>query len=629
MSRTCWRLWTSFFAGLLLTFGLFSESGIAAADKSRSVVEWSRDYGSRSEGEGVIPTSDGGYLAVGSIYDTDGTSGYSYPKAYVLKLDAEGGVEWERKLKYRATRNSAYRAIETKEGGYLVAGTSVSEGEPKDQLYIIRLDSAGKVLWEKVQEDDAIHSTPKAIAETGDGSFLIAGEGMISWLAYEQGYILKIDPDGNTLWYNKYRFTGTGDYLTDLVPGSDGGYIAVGHAGMAEYESQEFDAMLMMKIDDQGKVLWSKPFVDPRSGWTAYSVTGAGDGGYAVLSRKSIDDTTVTVLTKTDASGQVQWEKTYRDGTDSEHLTRLVRTKDGYAMLGRHSSSGRTEYDVLSVDANGGYIARELFKGPPIYGVGTAAATPDGGFVFAGTVARGDVTKLQLMKLSPPEERPSGERMLTGIAFTEKEKKVKAGASVPTVLQAVYSDGTTSDLSIAAVYVSEDESIADVDALGWITGHEPGSTSIEAHYAGYTARLDVTVWPEDTDEFDPVDGSLSLDSGEYSLSEGTMLDIKVFYYDYKTQTKTDITKQVRFRSSKPDIAEVDGEGNLIGHKAGAARIYADYKGSSVYAEVLVVRAAAPKDAHPDAEGTENGTVGSGTEHAEDPELPVTGLEANP
>ncbi|OZB90460.1 PQQ-binding-like beta-propeller repeat protein [Paenibacillus sp. XY044] len=607
MSRTFSRLLTACTAGLLLMFGLLPGFSHAAAESGRSAVEWSRDYGSQSSGEGVIPTSDGGYLALGDIYDM-------YRKAYVVKLDGEGQVEWEQKLAYYDWGSStAYRAIETKDGGYLIAGNTSEEFEPIRQLFLIRLDASGKVVWQKAMDVQGYDQNPKSIVETEDGSFLIAGSGIVHWVAYDRAYITKIDQSGNTLWYNQYSFSGS-DYLTDLIPASDGGYIAVGHAGMVEYESREHDAMLVMKIDDQGKEVWSKQSVEPRSGWTAYSVIPAEDGGYMILSRKSVNGNGVPVLTKTDLTGKVQWEKTYQDGTNSQNFNRLVQTEEGYAMLGEHvtyldwSAEWKHQYGVLSVNRNGELISRELFKGPPIYRVGTASGTLDGGYIFPGTVQRGDGAKFQLMKLTPPADQPPAERMLTGIEYTEKEKKLKTGSSVSTVLQAVYDDGTKSDLSNAAVYVSGDGTIADVDALGRITGREPGNTYVEASYEGYTARLNVTVLPEDTNEYDPLNGYLTLDSNEYSLSEGSAVDIKVFLYDYNTQMQSDITKQVQFSSSHPDIAEVDEEGNLIGHKPGLTQIYAEYRGGRTSAPVQVVRAAAPigKDI-PVLDGTESGT----------------------
>ncbi|MWV42741.1 hypothetical protein GRF59_03795 [Paenibacillus sp. HJL G12] len=584
-------------ASLLMYLGV--GLGSAAANGTQSVVEWSRDYGSDSTGKSVISTSDGGYLATGTVNEADNIGDYPFQKAYVMKVNAKGRVEWEQKLSHNYTSNTAYLAKETKDGGYLVLGSSRSEFERKDELYLIRLDSSGKVLWEQVKEDPAIDSTPVSALETDDGSFLIAGRGIVSWVAYEQAYILKIDADGNEVWYNKYPFTGS-DFFTDLIPASDGGFIAVGHTGMAEYESKDFDAMLILKLDEQGKEVWSKERVDPRSQWTAYSIVSSDDGGYAVLSRKNINDKRSVLLTKIDLEGQVQWEKTYRDGDNSEMYTRLVRTKDGYAMLGEHIITNslnerKSQYGVLRVNTNGGLISRELFKGPPIKNVGRAEGTADGGFIFPGTVLRGDKYKFQLMKLSPPGDQTPGERALSGISFTDIAKKIKAGTSASTVLQAVYDDGSKEDLSSAAMYASGDEVIASVDALGRITGNQPGQTYVEAIYEGFEARINVTVLPENTDEFEPVNGYIMLDSSEYSVSEGSMLDLKVTLYDYKTQESTDITKLTTFTSNHPDIAIVDQEGNLIGHKLGVTRIYAQYKGSRTSADVQVVRATAPQE----------------------------------
>ncbi|GIP26587.1 hypothetical protein J23TS9_17170 [Paenibacillus sp. J23TS9] len=584
-------------ASLLMYCGVGFDK--ASADGTQSVVEWTRDYGSISSGEGVISTSDGGYLATGNVRGGDKDGDDSFQKAYVLKLNAKGQVKWEQKLAHSYSSNTAYLATETKDGGYLVLGSSRTEGESKDELYMIRLDSSGNVLWDKTKEDAAIDSTPVSVIETDDGSFLIAGRGIVSWVAYEQAYILKIDANGNEVWYNKYPFTGS-DFFNDLIPAIDGGYIAIGHAGLAEYESKDYDAMLILKLDDQGKEVWSKQFIDPKSRWTAHSIVAAEDGGYVVLSRKKMDDKNLVLLTKLDLEGQVQWEKTYSDGENSEMYNRLVRTKDGYAMLGGHNSrnslnESKTQYGVLSVNVNGGVISRDLFKGPPITYVGKAAGTPDGGFIFPGTVTRGDTHKFQVMKLSPPAEGTPAERALTGISFTDKEKRLKAGTSAATVLQAVYSDGSKEDLSSAGVYVSGDSAVATIDALGRISGNEPGETYVEATFEGFTSRLNITVLPKDTDEFDPVSGYIKLDSGEYSILEGSMLDLKVTLYDYKTNTESDITKLTTFTSNHPDIAEVDEEGNLIGHKLGVTRIYAQYKGSRISADVQVVRAAFPQE----------------------------------
>lgn len=603
MFNTCTRLIAVCVAGIMLTLGLQGTMSPAAAEPSqpRAAVEWFRDYGSSSRGEAVIPTSDGGYLTVGSITEKEmiGQDSWQYVvKAYIIKTDVEGQPLWEQKLDHYSSGNAAYRVIETRDGGYLVAGTyKLEDGKPIDKLYLIRLDASGQVLWHKAVEDGPFHHTPVAIVETDDGSFMIAGRGMFSASAYEKGYILKVDSNGEKLWYRDYRFIGS-EFFADMIPASDGGYIVIGGIGYPDYEPGDEDAMLMMKLDEQGDIVWSRPFQEPNTKRRAFSIISSDDGGYLVGNRKKTKQGEVTILTKTDVNGQPEWEKTYT-APSPESFRSLVRTKDGYALLGTsmlgESSGGKWEYAIVTFDVNGVLTSSEVLPGPPLSDVGKAAIARDGGFIFTGTVKRGEVWKLQLMKLTPFENMPPTEQTLASISFMEKEMQVKSGTSMPTVLQAVYGNGMVSDISGVAVYSSGDFRIADIDASGRVTGHEPGVTYIGASYGGLNASLKVTVLPEDWIEPEPARGDLRLDSNDYSLSAGSMIDVRVILYDYSVHKEIDVTKEATFRSANPDILECDDEGNLIGRKAGFTKIHAAYRGLQATSNVQVLRASVPQE----------------------------------
>ncbi|GIP27721.1 hypothetical protein J23TS9_28510 [Paenibacillus sp. J23TS9] len=564
-------------------------------------IDWSKEYGAWSAGEGVIPTSDGGYLALGSLTEQEMRGDWeSYSqKAYIVKLDAEGTADWEQKLDHAGSEtNAAYQAIETKDGGYFVIGSTTStSGQPFSQLLMIRLDGSGRVLWEQTKEEDGIHSTPQAVIEAENGDFLIGGKG-ISNMSYSTAYILKVDGSGQEMWYKKYRF-GDSQYINDLIPAVDGGYIAVGGIDSPDYEPGDQDALLMMKIGDEGEQLWMKQIGDPGTDWGAFAVTPSGDGGYVVGSQKVINQQRITVLTKTDADGQVLWQKTYTAGADVEVFNRLVKTGDGYALLGGNASGDylnrKTQYDLLSVNGSGEEPQRTLFKGAQISRYGKGSAAHDGGFIFPGTVKLGEKTKLQLMKLAPVGNQPAaGEKSLTGIAFSEQAKMLKEGTSVPTVLQAVYTDGSKEDLSSAAAYRSENPDVATVDATGRITAHSPGETNIAASYQDRSASLKVTILPENSEEFEPAYGRIQFDSKEYSLAAGALIDVHLIFKDDVSGKETNVTEKASFRSDHPDIADVDAEGNLTGYRAGTTRIYASYKGKSVSANVQVMRASSPK-----------------------------------
>ncbi|EJW17800.1 hypothetical protein M5X00_27200 [Paenibacillus alvei] len=107
--------------------------------------------------------------------------------------------------------------------------------------------------------------------------------------------------------------------------------------------------------------------------------------------------------------------------------------------------------------------------------------------------------------------------------------------------------------------------------------------------------MKVTVLPEDWVEPEPVRGNLRLDSNDYSLSAGSMIDVRVILYDYSVHKEIDVTKEATFRSANPDILECDDEGNLIGRKAGFTRIHAAYRGLQATSNVQVLRASVPQE----------------------------------
>lgn len=567
-----------------------------AASGSEQSLEWSRDYGERSSGKGVIATSDGGYLLLGEIQEA-GPSGYSDSLAYIVKTDSEGSTEWETKINY-SSNDHARNAVETQDGGYLVTGSITDySGKPYSVIYLVKLDQDGNIQWENTYDDPYHHNNTLSVIENTDGGYAIAGTGGTSAGIYT-AFVLRTNAHGEQLWFKKYWF-GEDQDLYDIVQTPDGGFLAVGSLTRQSYETGDVqNALLIIKLDAQGAMEWNKQYQDKTATFLAHTLIPAKDGGYLIGYRKSAFGKAANMLAKIDASGSLLWEKAYPSEYTSgvRAYSKLVPAEYGYALIGSNTKGDypnvRRQYAVLTVDDEGQKLGDYLYEGPSLYSHGDAAAASDGGFIVTGTIKRGDIYKAQLSKLPKPQEpAPPGERTLTKIAFTESEKKVLKGDSAPTVIQAVYSDGYTNTLSYAAQFQIEDPSIAAVDGLGRVTGIEPGTTRLVASYQGLQAILPIIVLPEDSDDLEPV--SFNLDSTEYSISVGDKLDTRTYIYDYKTSERIDITHLTSFRSDNPEIADYDENGDLVGLKAGTTKIYAYYKGSYRTAVVQVLRSSVP------------------------------------
>src|SRR2546423_14809379 len=89
-------------------------------------------------------TGDSGYVLVGNTTSI-GAGGQD---VYVVKLDSAGNLEWGEAIG-GATDEFAQSIIQTSDGGYAIAGYTRSFGAGNDDYYVIKLDSQGNVSWTK------------------------------------------------------------------------------------------------------------------------------------------------------------------------------------------------------------------------------------------------------------------------------------------------------------------------------------------------------------------------------------------------------------------------------------------------------------------------------------------------
>ncbi|WP_433943145.1 Ig-like domain-containing protein [Paenibacillus sp. SN-8-1] len=574
---------------LTVVSGVFASNGYAAQETHKSpVIEWSQEYGKgqlSANGRGVTPTPDGGYIVAGDFTGKDPSS-YGITQAYILKVNASGQKEWERKVQHGDSEYSyAYKAVPTNDGGYIVSGATKNyDGKPRNVVYLIKLNAEGSVEWEKEYGDGYTNQYGESVAQSEDGGFVVTGYSVTS-AGEAPAYVLKTDAKGNQLWHKKFRFDDN-QYFNDLISTSDGGTISVGTINTF-FGPGDNDASVATKLNANGEEVWTKKFVQPGSSRSAFSITSTNEGGYIIGSRTRDD---INILTKVDADGTVIWEKTYNPTPDRELFTQVVRTQDGYALLGENQKGQypdeQRQFEVLKVDKNGGVLDNVLFGEPNLYGIGKGTISKDGGFVLTGQANQGGEYYLQLTKLAG--SNAPAEPTITGIEFSETTKTLEVGKNTAVALNALYSDGTKAGVSDSVSYTSADENIVSVDSSGLLTAKQPGSTTISADYKGLVAQLQVNVSASGTS-----DGSFYLDSDEYSLSAGTSLDTIAIFKDKDGQIHN-VTGQAVFKSENPLVAEYDKDGNIIGVHAGITHVIAEYNGQTYKALVQVVRAYVPK-----------------------------------
>ena len=177
-----------------------------------------------------------------------------------------------------------------------------------------------------------------------------------------------------------------GDSARYVQQTSDGGYIVAGAtrsfgAGKADF--------WLFKIDCYGNVEWNKTFGGPELD-AARSVQQTSDGGYiAVGVTHSFGDWLYgdCWLIKTDANGDMVWNKTY-GGASWEDATSVQQTSDGgYIVAGCTASFGAGSFDywLIKTDANGNVVWNNTYGGIDADAADYVQQTSDGGYVMVGS----------------------------------------------------------------------------------------------------------------------------------------------------------------------------------------------------------------------------------------------------
>jgi len=346
-------------------------------------------------------TSDGGYVAIGH--------GIELAHMLIVKVDEEGGLEWQKTFGDIGKRGVGYCVAEVP-GGYIAGGGVYDSSCQRMQRSLAKLDSAGNIVWQKfygapglgairgidITSDGGIVATGYTnapdteefrdflfIADDSDGFIMKTdAEGRMEWEVpieatqgtkvreisegyavcscaenwrEETGYsgdfcLIKTDNRGNTLW-RKFFGGSEGDHLYDFDVTKDGGYILGGHT--LSYGVKNWD-YLLVKVDADGKEKWHKTFGQPR-GYDAryihdeaYGVRQTPDGGYIIAGGSGDENDSYH------ASG-------HPAGPSDEWRAYLVRT-DGEGNLlwegiyPADANVGNNAAEYIGLTSDGGYI---------------------------------------------------------------------------------------------------------------------------------------------------------------------------------------------------------------------------------------------------------------------------------
>ena len=175
------------------SFGAGNSDVYLVRTNSSGELLWSKTYGGSSPdyGYSVKQTTDGGYIIAG--YTSSFGAGQS--DVYLLKTDDNGDILWSKTYGGNSS-DYGYSVWQTTDEGYIVAGYTESFGVAGD-VYVIRTDSTGNLIWSKTF-GGAGNDRGWSVQQTTDGGYIVAGYSESFGAGNKDVYLIKTDEFGNS-----------------------------------------------------------------------------------------------------------------------------------------------------------------------------------------------------------------------------------------------------------------------------------------------------------------------------------------------------------------------------------------------------------------------------------------------
>jgi len=229
---------------------------------------WTRMYGGTDSEKAysVQQTTDGGYII----------AGYSSSRSndvYLVKTDANGDALWT--SIYGGGDFDLGRSVQqTTDGGYVIAGETASFGAGGCDFWLLKTDANGDTLWTQTYGGSDTDQS-WSVQQTSDGGYIVAGYTLSFGAGGYDFYLVRTDANGDSLWTRTYGGTDS-DKAFYVQQTTDGGYIVT---GVTRSFGAGSDDAYLVKTDANGDILWTRTYGGTEWDY-AYSVQQTSDGGY-------------------------------------------------------------------------------------------------------------------------------------------------------------------------------------------------------------------------------------------------------------------------------------------------------------------------------------------------------------
>ena len=310
---------------------------------------WTKTFGGTGvdEGYSVRETDDGGFIILGNTT----SFGEGERDVYLIRTDTNGDSLWTKTFG-GSGEDVGRSVIQTKDGGFVFTGSTTSFENTLPFVYIVKTDASGQVQW-SVSSGVPVRAEGNAIIECDDGNYCITGtaESVLNDGSLNI-FLVKVTTRGDSLWVKHYGESDD-DLGYDVRQTADGGYIITGVTNSTDDSSVTTDDIYLVKTDPNGDTVWTRSYDTMYDG--GYCVQQTADGGFLVGGYSTADKISTgkrNYLIKTTPEGEKSREQrfSYNDSDYIQALYSIQPSIDGGFII---AAGGTGKMYLIKTDEYG------------------------------------------------------------------------------------------------------------------------------------------------------------------------------------------------------------------------------------------------------------------------------------
>ena len=240
-------------------------------------VDWELPF--TDEVHYLLATGDG-YVMTHSIASNVG----------IIKLTLNGQVEWQKTFENSSDRH--LNSIQLTTDGYIATGYVQVPIENKENIWIVKLNNSGEIIWEKSHDNSEMsNATGVNIYQLDNGGFLALTlkNGSSASDFYGTSLIMIFDNEGEIVSENQFNNSN----FKAITRTNDGNFLAVGSADRSSFGfpyGYNSDRVIAAKINQEGGRVWQLETSLIEYGNIGHAATQSTDNGYLIVADASTYD---------------------------------------------------------------------------------------------------------------------------------------------------------------------------------------------------------------------------------------------------------------------------------------------------------------------------------------------------